>query len=366
MSRSNTRPNSLEDEEYPFPAPLHERIGAGRGLLKRQPTTASSSANTTRATSTGRGLLANRHNQVILPTPTPGACTSSSRPPRTSKTEAIRAIHLNFPGNISVDDVAACEENPPEAEESGAEVSENGDANDDDSELSASDVEEMDSSTSETEEESDHEPVSVASLVSPSGIAWKREKERGGRQPIRNVCNERSSVRVGIHPHSKKEAFLLLLSGVIETSSLYTNQEGRRLAASHGVEWKHVSEDEFHAFLGLHILAGAFKATHRDAREMWSDRDGQPVFRATMSYERFCQVKAALRFDNRLRRDPSDPLAPVREIINSFNTALKAVYEPGPFLCVDEQLIEFHGGVKFKQYIPTKPGKFGIKVFWRQ
>ena len=83
-----------------------------------------------------------------------------------------------------------------------------------------------------------------------------------------------------------------------------------------------------------------------------------------MSYKRFAQIKASIRFDNKLRRNRQDPLAPVRDLMDSFNGSLKAAYEPGPFLCVDEQLIEFHGRVKFKQCIPTKPVKFGIKVFW--
>ena len=45
-----------------------------------------------------------------------------------------------------------------------------------------------------------------------------------------------------------------------------------------------------------------------------------------------------------------------------FSVARK--YIPGPSLCVDEQLVEFHGRVSFRQYIPSKPGKFGIKIFW--
>ena len=40
------------------------------------------------------------------------------------------------------------------------------------------------------------------------------------------------------------------------------------------------------------------------------------------------------------------------------------VYTPGDNLTIDEMLIEFHGRVVFRQYIPTKPGKFGVKVFW--
>ena len=34
-------------------------------------------------------------------------------------------------------------------------------------------------------------------------------------------------------------------------------------------------------------------------------------------------------------------------------------------LTIDEQLLEHHGQVDFRQYIVTKPGKFGIKIYWQ-
>ena len=75
-------------------------------------------------------------------------------------------------------------------------------------------------------------------------------------------------------------------------------------------------------------------------------------------------MRKCLHFDDKLRRNRNDKLAPIRYIVELFNGSLKEVYTPGPLLCVDEQLIEYHGRVAFRQYIPTKPGKFGIKVFW--
>ena len=39
-------------------------------------------------------------------------------------------------------------------------------------------------------------------------------------------------------------------------------------------------------------------------------------------------------------------------------------YVPGAFLTVDEQLIPFRGRCSFIQYIPSKPAKYGLKVFW--
>ena len=71
-----------------------------------------------------------------------------------------------------------------------------------------------------------------------------------------------------------------------------------------------------------------------------------------------------MRFDDPQRRNRGDPLAPVRGVLDEVNSQLAINYVPGCFMTVDEQLIEFHGRVKFKQYIPSKPGKFGIKVFW--
>ena len=122
---------------------------------------------------------------------------------------------------------------------------------------------------------------------------------------------------------------------------------------------------EILAFIGLHLLAGVFKAHHRDLRELWTHRDGHLCFRATMSCERFLQLKKAFRFDDSRRRDTTDKLSPVHNMVEAFNATLKSVYTPGPFLCVDEMLVEFHGRVQFRQYMymPAKPGKFGIKSF---
>ena len=40
-----------------------------------------------------------------------------------------------------------------------------------------------------------------------------------------------------------------------------------------------------------------------------------------------------------------------------------ANYIPSEFLTIDEQLCNFRGRVPFKCYIPTKPGKYGIKIW---
>ena len=47
-----------------------------------------------------------------------------------------------------------------------------------------------------------------------------------------------------------------------------------------------------------------------------------------------------------------------------FQAGLQNVYKPGSDVTVDEQLVATRGRCSFRQYIPSKPGKFEIKIFW--
>lgn len=132
--------------------------------------------------------------------------------------------------------------------------------------------------------------------------------------------------------------------------------------------WKPVSHAEMEAFLALHLIAGAYRAHHRQLKDLRSDMHGQPIFRATLSEDRFKAIKKCFGTDDPSRRNRSDKLAPVRYVWVLLQKSLTAVYTPGPYLTVDEQLLEFHGRVVFRKYmymyIKTKAGKFGIKIFW--
>jgi hypothetical protein len=212
-------------------------------------------------------------------------------------------------------------------------------------------------------------------LKAASGRIWAANAPpSSGRQRQANIVRTKEfSVRANQLPehNNEREILLLFLDHFLAESIRYTNLQGKRMVrrwnienGSRGRKWTQVDADEMEAFIGLHILAGAFKAQFRSTEELWSERDGQPVFRATMSRERFCNIKGALRFDDPLRRDKEDPLAPIRHVFETFTMKLRQYVESGPHLTVDEQLVEFHGKVKFRQYIASKPGKFGIKIFW--
>ena len=145
---------------------------------------------------------------------------------------------------------------------------------------------------------------------------------------------------------------------------MFTNIAGRRLARDKGFTWHKTDRMEIEAFFGLHVLAGSLKAHHRCVRELYGLRDGINLFRATMSESRFEQLKACLRFDDTARRNPEDKATPVSTLLQHFNKTVLKIYTAGEHLTLDEMLIEFHGRVSFLQYVPSKPGKFGLKMYW--
>ncbi len=66
----------------------------------------------------------------------------------------------------------------------------------------------------------------------------------------------------------------------------------------------------------------------------------------------------------RHERANEDKLAPIRDLWNMLLAGLRVCYTPGGSLTVDEQLIPTRGRCSFRQYMPRKPVKYGLKIFW--
>ena len=86
-----------------------------------------------------------------------------------------------------------------------------------------------------------------------------------------------------------------------------------------------------------------------------------------MSETRFKTLLRFCRFDNRQTRSQrvnEDKLAPIRHLWKMLLARLQLCYTPGGPLIFDEQLISTRVRCSFRQYIPGKPGKYGLKIFW--
>ena len=128
--------------------------------------------------------------------------------------------------------------------------------------------------------------------------------------------------------------------------------QGRRTTAKWNYDhpdkrktWNRVNRVEMEAFIGLLLLASAYKAQYRPVSELWSLKEGQPVFCATMCKQRFKSIKGAMRFNNSAQRDGSDRLPPVRFIFDLITEKFRSFVEAAENLTIDDQLLEYHGRI---------------------
>lgn len=85
-----------------------------------------------------------------------------------------------------------------------------------------------------------------------------------------------------------------------------------------------------------------------------------------MSLKRYQQIASVLAFDDkssRAARRRQDKFAAIRLLWDKWVENLKVLYRPHSNITIDEQLLGFFGRCNFKQFMPSKPSKYGLK-FW--
>ena len=232
-------------------------------------------------------------------------------------------------------------------------------------------VAEPELSSSESEDDSVHleENQNSSTIISKDGnIVWKRQplQQSTGRRTVCNIVrSQRGPTRYAIRNiDTIASAFQLFMNNNIsETIIKYTNQEGARVFKK---EWIPLDKKEFDRFLGCLLLIGVYKSKNEAVTELWSHENGRPVFNKTMPRNRFTSLLRVLRFDDaakRRREKLPDKMSPIRKVFEAWTDTLQMCYNVGENVTVDEQLVTFRGNCPFRQYIPSKPGKYGLK-FW--
>ena len=126
--------------------------------------------------------------------------------------------------------------------------------------------------------------------------------------------------------------------------------------------------DELNGFFGLLIATGVFHSSRESIVDLYSDDENRskPIYKATMARDRFKALLKYLRFDDqatRIERKKSDKLAPIRDVFEEINNSFRQMYTPGTWVTVDEHLMRYRGKCSFKQYMPRKPDRYGLKVW---
>lgn len=131
--------------------------------------------------------------------------------------------------------------------------------------------------------------------------------------------------------------------------------------------WSDTSVEEIKAFVALQIAMGL--CNKPAISDYWSTYWLTSVdFGKIITRNRFELLQTFLHFNNTANQVPKgqegyNPLFKIQPLLDICNPLYEKVYQPKKCLSIDESMIKFKGRVFFRQYLPKKPTKWGIKAF---
>ncbi len=157
-----------------------------------------------------------------------------------------------------------------------------------------------------------------------------------------------------------------LVGEIVEETNRYASELQEKMAP--GVlgkmaRWVPTTIKKMYLFLMAVLLMGVIKKP--SLRHYWSTDPllQTPFFGTLFSQDRFLLLLRCLHFTNSARVSHHDPLHKIRRIFTAITSSFRRVFVPYKDLCVDESLMKWKGRLAFRQYIPTKRSRFGVKFF---
>ncbi|KAK3735838.1 hypothetical protein QZH41_007478 [Actinostola sp. cb2023] len=150
-----------------------------------------------------------------------------------------------------------------------------------------------------------------------------------------------------------------------------TNRYARQKLSENALRlsnWKDTTAVEIRAYLGVCIIMGLNSLPC--IADYWSSDPflGNEGIKQVMTKNRFEELSRFLHFNDssvepKRGADNFDCLYKVRPVLDYFNKKVQDIYNPSKNISVDEGMIAFKGRLSFRQYMPAKPTKYGIKVW---
>ncbi|CAG2228199.1 unnamed protein product [Mytilus edulis] len=157
-------------------------------------------------------------------------------------------------------------------------------------------------------------------------------------------------------------------TGPTTETDRYANKQIRDHPDENKSPWVTPTVEEMKAFLGLCFLMGI--NVKPDIKSYWSTDVmlETPYFSKVMKRDRYMQIMRYIHFSNSEQApQPGDPnyskLYKIESLMNMFTDSMVNQYIPKRQLSVDEVMVPWKGRLSFKQYMPAKPTKWGIKMW---
>jgi hypothetical protein len=155
-----------------------------------------------------------------------------------------------------------------------------------------------------------------------------------------------------------------LVSTIVDQTNLYYDQTGKTSSkASKTPSWFDITINEMYVFLATTMLMSFTKKNK--LLNCWStDRlIMTPIFNELFPRHRYFAILRYLHFNNNTEQPEDDRLYKVNLVLCDLKEKFSNSFRPYQNVCIDEDMVPFKGRLKFKQYIPSKRNRFGIKLF---
>lgn len=130
-------------------------------------------------------------------------------------------------------------------------------------------------------------------------------------------------------------------------------------------KWYDTTTSEIYTFLATLMLM-AHNTKNKITRPNYWSTDPlleSPIFRKIFSQDRFLLFLRMLHFCNNENQIPGDRLHKITIVLNSLKVKFAQVFSPFKTLFIDESILQWKGRLIFKQYMPNKRHRFGVKLF---
>lgn len=128
-------------------------------------------------------------------------------------------------------------------------------------------------------------------------------------------------------------------------------------------KWKPTSPEEIKKFLGLTLWMGLVRLSALP--DYWATKGiyRLDIPRAIMSRNRYQSLLSLLHFNNNETIEQGHRLGKIKPLIDILQNKFQSLFYPGEDIVIDETLVPWRGRLIFRQYIPNKGHKYGIKLF---
>ena len=163
---------------------------------------------------------------------------------------------------------------------------------------------------------------------------------------------------------------LFLTDNIMQTMVTETNRYAEQVIAASEVKsksrmkrWAATTMTETKKFLGLIFTTGIVKKPRIEDYWLTDPVMATPIFNSTMPRDRFELLLRFWHFCNNEVAVEGNRLFKLKNICDALLKRFQALYTPGKEVSIDESMVLWRGRLIFRQYIPGKRHKYGVKLY---